>query len=398
MSFFESVTQLPEDPIFKLPILFAQDTHPNKVNLGVGSYRDSNNAALVLPSVKKAEQNIIALERNKEYLPIEGDSAFLKVTTEFLFGKGFLETFAGGFFISQSLGGTGALRLGGEFLSQETSKTIFISTPTWPNHKGVFTRAGMNVHFYPYYDETSHRLNFDKMCSSIAEMPPGSTILLHVNCHNPTGIDPSFEQWKELSKLIKKQKIIPFFDFAYQGFVDNPDEDAKVIRYFAAQGHEMLVANSFSKNFGLYGERIGALCVLTQHKEVKNRVASQVKQIIRNNYSNPSLHGAHIIAEILQNEFLKKEWEQDLATMRNRIKEMRQGLINGLEKGSNINWDFLKRQNGFFSFSGLNEEQVQQLILTYGIFMPTNGRINVAGLTQNNIDYVIQAILNVISK
>jgi Aspartate/tyrosine/aromatic aminotransferase len=396
MPFFDSLTQFPEDPIFSLPILFAADTRPNKVNLGIGSYRDTEGKPYLLNSVKKAEHSLLASERNKEYLPIDGDPAYLKVSRDLIFGSELASQLAGKIYSAQSPGGTGALRTGGSFLCQETSKTIFLPNPTWPNHKGVFTTSGMKIHQYRYYNEASNSLDFGGMCSDIAEMPPGSTILLHTNCHNPTGMDPSFEQWQELSTLIKKQNVIPFFDFAYQGFKESVDADAAPIRYFASQGHELLVANSFSKNFGLYGERVGALNVITTHPDSARKAGSQIKSLIRSNYSNPPKHGAAIITEILSNDSLKKEWIIELDNMRDRLKEMRHTLIAGLQsKGGKKDWSFLNKQSGFFSYSGLNDGQVHRLIKDYGIYMMGNGRFNVAGLNGHNIDYVIAAILEV---
>ncbi len=393
MSFFESLTQLPEDPIVHLPVAFAADPRPHKVNLGVGSYKDNEGLPLVLTCVRKAEASLPATQPGKEYQTIQGHTAFIQANIELVLGKGFTESFGGGLFAVQALGGTGALRVGGEFLAQETSKTIFIPTPTWPNHKMVFTRSGLKVHSYLYYSEKDHQFDFAGMCSDISNMPPGSIILLHAGCQNPTGIDPTFAQWQELSSLIKKQKIIPFFDLAYQGFVATPEEDAKVIRHFAAQGHEMLVANSFSKNLGLYGERMGGLIVLAQHADAARKIGSQIKQIIRGNYSSPPLHGAQIVAAILRNEALTAEWLAELADMRLRIKAMRETLVSGLQaKESTKDWSFIKRQNGFFSFLGLSHAQVQRLLKDYAIYLPADGRINVAGLNSHNMDYVIEAL------
>lgn len=396
MSFFDSVTLLPDDPILHLPIAFNADSRPNKVNLGIGSYKDADGKSFVLSCVKKEEASLISKEISKEYLPIEGSASFIKASSELMFSKEILNDHQGGFFGAQSLGGTGALRLGGEFLVQETSKSIFVSSPSWPNHKVIFTRAGMKVHHYRYYDEHLHRIDFHGMCHDIKNMPPGSTILFHASCHNPTGLDLSMDEWKEISQLVKKQKVIPFFDFAYQGFKENVDDDACAIRYFASQGHEMLVANSFSKNFGLYGERVGSLCILTRHTEATQRVGSQIKQIIRGNYSNPPRHGVQIVANILQSETLKKEWLQELASMRDRIKSMRKALGAGLEaKVKDKDWSYINHQSGFFSFCGLNTEQTQQLLQKYAIYMPSDGRINIAGLNEHNLDYVVNALAEV---
>lgn len=396
MPFFDTLTQFPEDPIFSLPILFAADPRPNKVNLGIGTYRDTEGKPYMLASVKKAESIILQKERNKEYLPIDGDPSFLKATGKLIYGPELFQQLEERMFSAQSLGGTSALRMGAEFLSQEISKNVFLPKPTWPNHKSIFTNAGMKVQNYRYYDDTQHRVDFAGMCSDIAEMPPGSTIIFHACCHNPTGMDPTIEQWQILSDLIKKQKIIPFFDSPYQGFKDSLDADARPIRYFAEQGHEMLVATSFSKNFSLYNERVGVLNVITNSSDAARKTGSQIKFLIRSSFSNPPKHGAAIITEILSDEALKKEWLIELGNMRDRLKEMRHTLIAGLQsKGGKKDWSFLNNQNGFFSFSGLNDGEVHRLIKDYGIYLLSNGRINVAGLNGHNVDYVIDAILDV---
>ena len=396
MSFFDQLTQFPADPILGLPIAFAADSRLNKVNLGIGSYRDAEGAPFFLPSVKEAEKIVLGRERNMDYLPIDGNPAFIKGTKELIFGSQILSTAPERIITVQTVGGTSALRLGGEFLSREISNKIFLPDPTWPNHHMIFPYSGMDVQSYRYYNKTTFRLDFSEMCSDILAMPPGSTILLHACCHNPTGIDPSQQEWQKLSELIKKQKLIPFFDFAYQGFKESIDDDAYPIRYFASQGHEMAVASSFSKTFGLYGERVGSFSVVTHNEETARKVGSQLKHLIRANYSNPPRHGAAIIAEILSSEELKHEWLEDLSNMRYRLKEMRHTLIAGLQaKSEHRDWSFLSQQHGFFSFCGLDEGEVHRLITEYAIYMPLNGRLNVAGVNGHNIDYVIEGILDV---
>lgn len=398
MSFFESVTLLPDDPILSLPIAFNADSRSRKVNLGIGAYKDAQGKSYILSCVKKAEAALISKELSKEYLPIEGLSSFIKSASELICGKNAIDELNGGFFGTQTLGGTGALRLGGEFLVQETSKSIFIPSPSWPNHKTIFSCAGLKVHYYRYYNEKNHQIDFEGMCDDIKNMPPGSSIVFHACCHNPTGMDLNFQQWQEISILIRKQRIIPFFDFAYQGFHANVDEDAYPIRFFISQGHEMLIANSFSKNFGLYGERVGLLCVITHHKEAATQVGSQIKQLIRGNYSNPPRHGVQVVSDILQSEDLKREWLHELSTMRNRIKKMRKVLLEGLQaQAKERDWSFLSDQNGFFSFCGLTPDQTQRLLQNYGIYMPNNGRMNIAGLNENNIEYVLEAISDVMT-
>jgi len=397
MSYFDSLQLLPEDPIFSIPRLFAADPRPNKVNLGVGNYRDAEGASYVLDCVRDAEAALLLKKSNKDYLPIDGDQKLLNLTKPLIFGQKYLDSLDGGLFITQTLGGTGALFQGGQFLCQTISKDIYIPDVTWPNHKQVFNNCGFDVHQYRYYDHRSHKIDFNRLCDDLSEMPQYSTILLHACCQNPTGLDPTNDQWMELSTLIKKQKIIPFFDFAYQGFKTSPEDDAFPIRYFLSQGHELLVANSFAKNFGLYGERVGTLSVLTKNKNSAPKAASLIKQRIRSNYSNPPRHGAELIAEILASYELTKTWVTELANMRDRLKEMRHTLQAGLQaKGDGMDWTFLKNQFGFFSFCGLNHGQVHRLIKDYAIYVPANGRINVAGLNAHNMDYVVDAILEVI--
>lgn len=396
MPFFETIDLLPDDPILKLPALFAADSRSPKVNLGVGIYKDSEGKSIVLNAVRAAEAILQENKPNKDYPPIEGDPSFLKESMILCFGKDSPAIDNGQIFAANTLGGTGALRLGGEFMAQENSRTLFLPDPSWPNHRPVFQHSGLKIRQYPYYDPISHRLDFEGMCAAIKCMPPGSIILLQACCHNPTGVDLSFEQWKEISSLIKTNKILPFFDFAYQGFGESIDADAQSIRYFLKEGHEMLIASSYSKNFGLYGERVGVLFACTQNRDTTRKIGSQLKQIIRGMYSMPPLHGARIVTTILQTPNLKKEWMDELANMRDRIREMRQTLVAGLvAKSAHNDFNFLNNQVGIFSFCGLNSEQVDLLQKKYAIYMPSNGRINIAGLNPLNMNYVIDAILSV---
>lgn len=396
MSFFDPLELLPEDPILSIPKFFMADPRPYKVNLGVGSYKDAEGASYVLECIKDAETDLALKKITKDYLPIEGDRQFLKLVEALIFGSPLLETFSGRIASVQTIGGTGALFLGGQFLSQSFSKTIYLPNATWSNHRLVCSKSGFQVNQYRYYDEKSHQLDFSNMCLDISKMPSGSTILLQPCCHNPTGIDPTEDQWKELSAIIKKKGLIPFFDFAYQGFKKSVDEDAFSVRYFVSQGHELLVANSFAKNFGLYSERIGTFSIMTENKENIPKIESHLKQLIRGNYSSPPRHGAEIIKHILSTEKLKKVWIIELANMRDRLKEMRHTLATDLQaKSRHLDWSFLNHQNGFFSFCGFNQIQVNRLIKDFAIYMPSNGRINVSGLNGHNMDYVIEAILAV---
>lgn len=396
MPFFNDIPQLPDDPILGLPIAFAADPRPNKINLGIGAYKTAEGHPLVLKSVRKAESLLLQKNLPKDYLPIEGDADFLRCSLQLLFGSNSPLWQTGRFFAAQSVGGASALRIGAEFLAKLVSKTVFISQPSWSNHKQIFERAGLNVGSYPYFDPHTFMLDFSGMCEAIKNMPPGSVILLHGCCHNPTGIDPSFEQWKELSNLIKKQQLIPFFDLAYQGFGRGLDEDAQAIRHFVNEGHEMLIAYSFSKNFGLYGERVGFLTVVCSSVDRVPKIASQIRSLIRGNYSNPPLHGARIVSTILKSPELTQEWKTELNNMCERVKEMRKALIAALlVKGQNRNFSYMNQQIGLFSFTGLSPEQVQRLRKEKAIYMPNSGRINVAGLNTQNVSHVAEALLSV---
>ena len=304
---------------------------------------------------------------------------------------------SGRYFAAQTVGGAGALRIAGEFLAKLITKRIFLSQPSWSNHKQIFERAGLNVGSYPYFDPKTCMLDFEGMCKAIENMPPSSVILLHGCCHNPTGIDPSFDQWQQLSKLIKQQQLIPLFDIAYQGFGQNFEKDGEAIRYFAAENHEMLIAYSFSKNFGLYGERAGFLTIVSGKQEEIPKIGSQIKYFIRSNYSNPPLHGARIVSTILKSRELTLEWKTELSNMSERIKAMRKALIAALlVKGHDHNFDYMQDQKGLFSFSGLNPEQVRYLREEKAIYVPNNGRINIAGLNTYNLTYVVEALLSII--
>lgn len=396
MSFFDEIPQMPEDPIFGLPIAFAADPRPGKINLGIGAYKTAEGHPLVLTSVRKAENILLHKHLNKEYLPIEGDGEFIRCILQLLLGNDSPLLQTGNYFAAQTVGGASALRIAGEFLAKLVSKTIFISQPTWSNHKQIFERAGLNVGSFPYFDSHTCQLDFKGMCQAIRNMPPGSVILLHGCCHNPTGIDPSFEQWKELSSLIKKQRIIPLFDIAYQGFGRGIELDAEAIRYFISQGHELFVTYSCSKNFGLYGERVGLLVIVGSQSEQVSKIGSQIKCLIRGNYSNPPLHGARIVSTILKSHELALEWKTELQNMCERVKEMRKALVAALlVKGRGRDFSYMNQQNGLFSYSGLTPEQVLLLREEKAIYMPSNGRINIAGLNTQNISEVADALLSV---
>lgn len=389
MSHFSHAELFPDDPILQLPLLFSRDVRENKINLGIGVYKDDAGQSYVLSCVNEAEKSLFEKSLNKDYLPIEGDPSFIQSSLNVVLGKN-----PPGFAL-QTVGGTSALRLGSEFLRKNGISDIFVSDPSWPTHQLIFKHAGMNYHTYPYFDFKNHQLDFDGMCHSISQMPSQSIILLHACCHNPTGIDPSKEQWKELSSLIKKKNIIPFFDLAYQGFGDSLDEDAFAIRLFMEQQHELFVAVSNAKNMGLYGERVGLLIAICKENTLQ-AVSSQLKQMARASYSNPPIHGGRIAAAIMQSKPLSQLWHQELKQMRQRIDETRKTLMNRLSKALSRDFAFLLKQKGIFSFIGLSPQQVLALREKYGIYMPSNGRINIAGINSHNINDVISALTDIL--
>jgi aspartate/tyrosine/aromatic aminotransferase len=396
MAFFDSVTPVPPDPIFGIQIAFDADPRPSKVNLSVGVFKNEDLQTPILESVKKAELELLESEKSKTYLPIEGSRFYLDRVGSLVFGEPFWSQSSSRIVKAESVGGTGALRMGADFLKQEVSDEAYLSQPTWPNHNAVMARCGMKGGSYPYYDRNRQQLEFDRMLSFLDGLSPGNIILLHACCHNPTGADLSLAQWRQVSDLMLAKKLVPFFDFAYQGFAAGLEEDAKAIRLFAEEGHEMVVANSFSKNFGLYAERVGALFIATHSEVVAQRLLSKIKVIIRTNYSNPPMHGASIVSHILGSRTLRKEWEHEVAQMRERIHTMRHGLVDALAiKCKNHDFSFLKQRNGLFCFSGLEKNQVDRLIAEYGIYMTADGRMNVVGLNFKNLDYVTDAIASV---
>jgi aspartate/tyrosine/aromatic aminotransferase len=397
MSFFEGITAAPADAIFGINAAFEADARKTKVNLCVGVYRAADLQTKVMDSVKKAEELILKEEKNKDYLPILGGKSYLEHIGSLIFGEKLWKNIAARTCSTQSVGGTGALRIGGEFLFQEVGKEIYISDPTWPNHRGIFTRLAMKVGTYPYYERHKRSCDFEKMYAMVQTLPEKSILLLHACCHNPTGSDLSPTEWKELSSLMLKRKLLPFFDIAYQGLGKGWDEDAYAVRLFAEEGHEMLVAASFSKNFSLYAERVGALFVISQKELFAQNAASQIKILVRTNYSNPPLHGAKIVATILSSPSLKKEWEAELTQIRERIVEIRKALTAALSsRAQGFDFSYLDRCHGLFSFCDLTKEQVDRLKSEYGIYTTSDGRINITGLNWDNLDYVADAIAAVI--
>lgn len=394
--FFQHVAAALQDPIFGLTAAFDADDRLQKVNLSVGQYRDDQLVTPVLESVKLAETFLLRDEQTKEYLPIDGDSSFLNRVGALVFGDFFWTAEGKRICSVQALGGTGALRLGGEFLKQEVGERIAISDPTWPNHRGVFSRCGMVVEAYPYYDIRKNVQEFDRMVQYLKNLTPGSIVVLQPCCHNPTGADLSLDQWQQLLKLFKENGLLSFFDFAYQGFGRSIDEDAQVIRIFAKEGMEMLVACSQSKNFGLYSERVGALFVVTESEKTAEMVLSKLKTIVRTNYSNPPRHGAAIVSHILSTPVLKQMWQKEVQAMNTRIEQLRIRFVEELVSRSHKrDYRFLAQRVGMFCFTGLQKEEVERLQRDFAIYMPLDGRINIAGLSDQNLLSIVNAMIEV---
>lgn len=395
---FEKITAAPADPILGLTDIFRADARPNKINLGIGVYKDETGKTPVLTSVKKAEQYLLENETTKNYLGIEGIPAFASCTQELLFGKESSIVTDRRARTAQTPGGTGGLRVAADFIANQTSaKRIWISNPSWPNHKNVFSAVGLEVLEYAYYDAANHALDFDGLLNSLKQAQAGDVVLFHGCCHNPTGIDPTAEQWAQLAELSAANGWLPLFDFAYQGFANGLEEDAQGLRIFAAKHQELIVASSYSKNFGLYNERVGACTIVAADAETADRAFSQVKAAIRANYSNPPSHGAAVVATILGNDALRAMWEQELTDMRQRIHRMRQLFVNTLqEKGAQQDFSFIIQQNGMFSFSGLTKEQVLRLREEFGVYAVNSGRVNVAGMTPDNMAPLCEAIVAVL--
>lgn len=397
---FSSIELAPPDPILGLTETFNKDSNPNKVNLCVGVYKNEDGVNPVLKSVKQAERLWLEKETTKNYLGIAGEAAYGQGVQALLFGEGHEILSSGRAATLHSPGGTGALRVGAEFLhTQFPNASIWVSDPTWANHKGIFNNGGMQVKTYPYYDAESHGLNFEAMLDALEKIPEGDAVLLHGRCHNPTGVDPTPEQWEKIVEVFQRRPIMPFLDFAYQGFGTGLEEDASAIRLFAASGVEMVVSSSFSKNMGLYRERAGALTLVSANAEVNTKVMSQVKLTVRANYSNPPSHGGQIVRTVLAEPELRDLWRQEVTTMRERIFQMRKLFVETMKaKGVQRNFDFLLEQKGMFSFSGIQKAEVQQLQDRFGIYMTATGRINVAAMTPGNMDYLCASIAEVLGQ
>ena len=395
---FSSVEMAPRDPILGITEAYVADKNPNKVNLGVGVYYDDNGKVPLLKCVQKAEALMIAQAAPRNYVPIDGLAVYDKAVQELVFGADnpvILEKRA---ITVQALGGTGALKLGADFLKRlKPQSQIWISNPSWENHRALFESAGFAVNTYRYYDAATRGVDFAGMLADLNNMPEGGIALLHACCHNPTGADLSNDQWDQVIAVVKAKGLIPFLDMAYQGFGDGIAEDGAVVSRFTKAGGPLFVSNSFSKSISLYGERIGALSIVATDAAEAARVLSQMKRVVRTNYSSPPMHAGQVVAMTLTNPELRQTWEDELAAMRVRIKEMRQLLVEKLkQKAPAHNFDFVISQRGMFSYSGLTKEQVARLQAEYSIYAIDTGRICIAALNTRNIDYVADAIAKVL--
>ncbi|MBS1807674.1 MAG: aspartate/tyrosine/aromatic aminotransferase [Acidobacteria bacterium] len=395
---FTHIEQAPPDPIIGLTEAFNNDSNPSKVNLGVGIYQDASGKVPVLKVVREAEARYYAAETTKTYLPIDGLAAYNKEVQKLLFGADSPIIAEGRAVTVQGLGGTGSLKVGADFLRRFfPDAQVWLSNPSWENHQQLFEAAGFKVNSYPYYDAETHGLNFNGMLETLKTLPANSVVVLHACCHNPTGVDLSEEQWKLVIDVVQGNNLTPFLDFAYQGFGDGLEADAFAVRAFAEAGIPCLIASSFSKSFAMYRERIGALTVLTASAEESKRVLSQVKRVIRTNYSSPPSHPAQIVNLVLSDPELRQQWEAELAEMRDRIKDMREKFVEMLrEKGVEQDFSFIKNQRGMFSYSGLAPEAVKMLREENSLYIVGSGRICLAAMNDNNIGAICEAIANVL--
>ena len=395
---FESMEMAPPDPILGLTDAFKNDPNPDKINLGVGVYKDADGNTPTLDAVKQAERRVVDSGASKAYKPIPGDPAYGKCVQKLLFGDGHEIIASGRACTAHTPGGTGALRVAGDYLHRMyPNASIWLSDPTWANHKGVFAAAGVPVKSYAYFDKATNGIAFDKMLASLQEVPAGDVVLLHGACHNPTGADPTAEQWSQIADVLADRGALPLVDFAYQGFAAGIEEDAVGLRSLCRPGCELIVCSSFSKNFGLYCERVGAMTLIASDADVAARAFSQVKLCIRTNYSNPASHGGAIVATVLGDPELTAIWQTEVAQMRDRINDMRKLLVQTLAaKGVKGDYSFITQQKGMFSFSGLTKDHVEALKQKYSIYIVGSGRINVAGITETNIDRLCEAISQVV--
>ena len=397
MSILASVPLAPRDPILGLTEQFVADPRGGKVNLGVGVYLDENGKVPLLKCVSAVEARLAAAPAARGYLPIDGLAAYDKAVRELTFGKGSAVVEAGRVTTVQALGGTGGLRIGAEFLKTTgAGRRVLISEPSWENHLALFTKAGFEVAGYRYYNRELRGVDIDGMLQDLRAAEPGTVIVLHGCCHNPTGYDLTPAQWEQVAQVVAERSLVPFIDLAYQGFAQGLEPDAAVPRRFAELGIPVLVATSFSKSFSLYGERVGSLSVVSGDAEEAARVLSQLKVAVRTTYSNPPTHGAAVVAAILPDPELRAAWELELAGMRERIKSMRKALLAGLDAAGVKDWEFITEQVGMFSYTGLSTAQMHELRDRYGIYGTDAGRICVAALNDGNVEAVARAVASVV--
>ena len=395
---FESLQLAPPDPILGLTDAFKRDPNPNKINLGVGVYQDEAGKTATLECVKRAEAKLLAAGAPKTYLAIEGSPEYGKHVRALLFGKDSALVTDGRAVTAQAPGGTGALRLSGDLVQARMGlKRVLVSDPTWANHQAIFQAAGLKAENYAYYDAAKKGLNFAGMLADLEKAGPSDLVLLHACCHNPSGVDPTPEQWRELAAVAQKRGFLTLFDFAYQGFGDGVDADALPVRLFAERGLELIVCSSFSKNFGLYNERVGAITLLTGSKDAGDKALSQLKSTIRSNYSNPPAHGGAVVTAVLSDPELAALWQREVDGMRDRISRMRTLFVETLkQKGVKQDFSFIASQKGMFSFAGISPEQVDRLKDEFGIYAVRSGRINVAGMSESTMDRLCTAVAAVL--
>ncbi len=399
-SLLARVEMAPRDPILGLTEQYNADKNPKKVNLGIGVYTDENGKVPLLECVRTAETQLLAQAAPHSYLPIDGLAAYDRAVQSLVFGADSAAVKEGRTLTIQALGGTGGLKVGADFLHLVAPEAgVWISDPSWENHRALFENAGFKVQTYPYYDAKTHGVNFPAMLDGLSKLPSGSIVVLHACCHNPTGVDLTAEQWDSVIKVAVARDLVPFLDIAYQGFGDGIDADGVAVRRFAEAGLPVFVSNSFSKSFSLYGERVGATSIVTRSADEAAKVLSQIKRLVRTNYSNPPSHGGHVIAKILSTPELRALWEKELAAMRDRIRTMRALLVEKIHaRVPGADFSFILRQKGMFSYSGLTKEQVVRMRDEFGVYAIESGRICVAALNAGNIDYAADTVAKVIAK
>jgi aspartate/tyrosine/aromatic aminotransferase len=398
MTMFDAVTPAAPDAILGLTEAYNNDDRPGKVNLGVGVYKDASGKTPVLASVKEAERRLIDAEATKSYKPIDGDPAYGACVQGLLFGAESSIVTGKRAATSHCPGGTGALRVAGDYLhANHPGATLWLSDETWPNHPAIFQAAGLEMKRYPYFDARANALDFGAMLEGLSKASAGDVVLLHGCCHNPTGVDMSAEQWVKVAELCAEKKLLPLLDFAYQGFAEGIEQDAAGLRALTAKVSELIVCGSFSKNFGLYNERVGSLTFVAGSADSVKAVQSQVKTCVRRNYSNPPAHGGAVVTTILNDAALAAQWRGELGEMRDRINAVRSLFVSTLaDKGAGRDFSFITRQRGMFSYSGLNKDQVAQLRDKHAVYIVGSGRINVAGMTEANMDALCEAIVDVL--